>query len=84
MPKVKQPIRVGEYRPIDWCTVLYKIIFKVIGSRLKMILLDVIYSSESAFSPGRYSSHNIILAYELVKHYDRSGLSPRCVFKVDI
>lgn len=75
---------MSEFRPISCCSVLHEIISKVLASTLKVVLPDVINGAESAFVPGRYLGDNIMLAYDLVKHYERFGLSPICVLKIDI
>lgn len=42
IPKVKNPFKVGEYRSIGLCNVIYKIIAKVFANRLEMILPNII------------------------------------------
>uniref|UniRef100_A0A0V0I001 Putative ovule protein n=1 Tax=Solanum chacoense TaxID=4108 RepID=A0A0V0I001_SOLCH len=76
VPKIPNPSTVKEYRPIECCTVLYKIIAKVLTSRLQEVISSVIREAQSGFIPGRKIADNIILATELVKAYQRKHISP--------
>ncbi|XP_070015914.1 uncharacterized protein [Nicotiana sylvestris] len=84
IPKVQNPSQVKDYRPIACCTTMYKIITKVLTARLKPVIRGLIGRSQSAFIEGRSIIDNILFTHELFKGYNRKGISPRCVLKVDL
>ena len=84
IPKVQNPKTVKEYRTIASCTVLYKIISKVITKRLHGVIQSIICDSQAGFIPGRKISDNIVLAHELVKAYTRKHISPKSMLKIDL
>nr|XP_010321228.1 uncharacterized protein LOC104647500 [Solanum lycopersicum] len=84
IPKVQSPKTVKEYRPIACCTVLYKIISKVITKRMHEVIHTVICESHAGVIPGRKIADNIIMAYELVKAYTRRNISPRSMLNIDL
>ena len=84
IPKVQNPKTVKEYWPIACCTVVYKIISKVITKRLHGVIQSIICDSQAGFIPGRKISDNVVLAHELVKAYTRKHISPRCMLKIDL
>jgi hypothetical protein len=48
--KIKNPTKVTEFRPINLCNVLYKIISKVLANRLKVILPHIFSYNQSVFT----------------------------------
>ncbi|KAJ9536655.1 hypothetical protein OSB04_un000128 [Centaurea solstitialis] len=84
IPKCPNASRVGDFRPISCCSVIYKCISKIISDRIKPYLNKLVSKSQSAFIPGRRISDNILLAHELVSGYHKSSGPPRCAFKIDI
>lgn len=84
IPKVEHPVKVGEFRPIALCNVLYKCVSKILANRIKDCLNLIVDDNQNAFIPGRRISDNILLTQELFRGYHRNQGKPRCAFKVDI
>ena len=68
IPKVKSPERITEFCPISLCSVIYKVVSKVLANRLKGILPSVVSENQSAFQAGRVITDNILMAFETL-HY---------------
>lgn len=68
IPKVKNLERVSEFKPIDLCNVIYKIISKVIANRLKPLLNSIISETQSAFTADRLIMDNVLIAFESLHH----------------
>ena len=68
IPKVKNPERVTDFRPISLCNVIYMIVSKVIANRLKPWLNSLISETRSAFTVGRLIIDNILIAFESLHH----------------
>jgi len=84
LPKEANATPVKNFRPIACCTVIYKIISKILTSRMQGVLNSVVCENQSAFVKARVIFDNIILSHELVKSYSRKGISPRCMVNIDL
>ncbi|XP_060212045.1 uncharacterized protein LOC132639621 [Lycium barbarum] len=84
VPKTAHPSTVKKFRPIACCTILYKIIAKVLAARMQKVMADIIDEAQTGFIPGRKIADNIIIAHELVKAYTRKNISARCMIKIDL
>ncbi|GKB00051.1 RNA-directed DNA polymerase, eukaryota, reverse transcriptase zinc-binding domain protein [Tanacetum coccineum] len=84
VPKVQNPDKVSEFRPIACCNVIYKCISKIITNRLKRVLGRLVHESQSAFIAGRRITDNILLARELFKGYNRKQKIKNVTFKIDL
>ncbi|KAE8719033.1 putative FKBP-type peptidyl-prolyl cis-trans isomerase 1 [Hibiscus syriacus] len=84
VPKIPNPSAVKDYRPISCCSVIYKIITKIIVRRLTDFLPEIITLNQTAFIRGMSIIDNTLLAQEMVKGYGRNSISPRCALKIDL
>ena len=86
IPKIKNSIKVSDYRPISLCNVIYKIIAKVVANRLKQILPQIISPTQSAFVLGRLITDNVLVASEALHtmHGRRKGKIGTLAMKLDI
>lgn len=68
IPKKSGANRMGDFRPISLCNVVYKLVSKVLANKLKVFLDSIISVNQSAFTPERLITDNILVAFE-VFHY---------------
>ncbi|XP_074270950.1 uncharacterized protein LOC141594862 [Silene latifolia] len=79
IPKNDCPERVGDFRPINLCNVIMKVVTKCIANRIKGIMDDLVGPFQSAFVPNRSIADNIVIAQEILhvinhRNYGKEGL----------
>ena len=62
--KVSPLKKVTYFRPVSLCNVVYKIIAKMVSTRLRFFLLDIISPTRSVFVPERMITNNVVVIYE--------------------
>lgn len=82
IPKIPNPKRMSDYRPIALCTVYYKIISKLLTKRLQPLLQNLIAENQSAFVPGRAIADNILITHEVLHYLHASDAKKRCYMAV--
>lgn len=62
--KITNTSKLADFQPISCLNTLYKVIFKLLANRLKLVLQQprIIYHSQSVFLPGQSLSENFLLA----------------------
>lgn len=72
IPKKENACRMKDLRPIALCSVLYKILSKVLANRLKRILSQIITGNQVAFVPERSINDNVLIAFEIIHCIQKS------------
>lgn len=73
-----------DMRLIACCTMLYKIIPKILTRRLSKVIKEVVDDSQSTFVPGKVIHDNIFMEHELLMGYNRKHISPMCAIQMYI
>ncbi|KAH6786951.1 hypothetical protein C2S52_006503 [Perilla frutescens var. hirtella] len=84
IPKVSHNPKVGDFRRIACCNVVYKLITNILSSKLAKVMDRLVSHAQSAFVEGRNITDNIFLAQELIRKYFRTRNAPNCTLKIDL
>ncbi|KAK1299943.1 putative ribonuclease H protein [Acorus calamus] len=84
VPKEPNADSMDSFRPISLCNTIYKLITKILATRLQSVLPKLVSLNQTAFVQGPSISHGILLAHELVRYLNHQGKSARSAIKVDL
>ena len=76
IPKVDNPFKVNQFKPISLTNFNYKIISKILANRLKLHMDKIVSPNQFAFIKGRLIHDNSILMHEIfhtIKHKQGNG-----------
>ncbi|GKV21933.1 hypothetical protein SLEP1_g31856 [Rubroshorea leprosula] len=82
IPKTENPQRIEEYRTISLIGVMYKVIAKLLASRLCKVLHKIIGEQQMAFIKGRQLVDGVVIANEVIDEAKRRR-KKSFMFKVD-
>ena len=82
IPKVRDPMKLDQYRPISLVGSCYKIISKILSNRIKKVLPSVIDECQSAFLKDRGMLDSVLMANEIFEDIMRNKKRGLCL-KVD-
>ncbi|XP_042964616.1 uncharacterized protein LOC122298830 [Carya illinoinensis] len=84
IPKVDDLRGFSQFRPISLCSIVYKILSKVLVNRLEPIMKKIISAEQSAFIKGRSIFDNISIAQEMVQSMNKKVRGGNVMIKIDM
>ncbi|WMV11057.1 hypothetical protein MTR67_004442 [Solanum verrucosum] len=84
IPKVRQPQKLNEFRPISLSNFSCKIISKILSNRLIPYMSKIISPNQTGFIKGRSISENIILTQEMAHNMKGKQPNSNVIMKLDM
>ncbi|KAA3459035.1 reverse transcriptase [Gossypium australe] len=77
IPKIAQLTNLSNFRPISLCSVLYKIISKMVANHFQKVLDCCIDEAQNAFVLGQLITDNVLLAYKVLHTFKQKRVGRR-------
>ena len=85
IPKCQYPESLNNYRPINLCNTVYKVVSKIMVGRIRPLISKLISPVQAAFVPSSKGIDNVVIAQELFYALDRiKGKEGYMAIKVDL
>ena len=85
IPKTSNLSSINQFPPISLCNSVYKVISKILVSRLRPLLANLISLCQSAFVPGRWIAENHVIVQELFHSFKKRKVKGGFVaMKIDL
>lgn len=68
IPKVKEPTKITQYRPISLSNVVSRLATKVLIDRLKLVFPHIISENQSAFTSNHLITDNVLVSFDTLHH----------------
>lgn len=79
IPKKCNADKITQFRPINLCNTIYKVLRKVLANRIKSFLHNIISHTQAIFLSSRRTADNTIIVQEVL-HYLRTTKTKRSHF----
>lgn len=74
-------IELGDFGPISWANLIYKLLSMVLVGRLMEVTGLLVSPNQTTFMPGRTISDNSLLGDETLHNFRRTSTPKRCCLR---
>lgn len=86
IPKIANPLRLNNFRPISLVNTAYKIVTKILVQRIRPQLNEIISPNQNSFILGRGPEENFVIAFEILHSMNKKKGKKKGLFtfKLDL